>query len=356
MYCGISGTSDSRSEINIIEKNDNASFYEIISQQVSLFFTMDGYPVFSKGSERYLRNMLAVSPDQFLWDLNPYFSFIEKRQFQEAVQLCNDLEFKIPDIPQYAALLHMLKGKAALRMGDRAVAIDNLQKSLTIRYIENRALGLLAESFILENKLEDAQKILTESSTDTQIRSCSQDEFKYLLYIHDLTMTEIPPGKRKGRSQILKIMCRSSDALLVEQHLLYEADPTVIPLWHYYSFDLSARFWRWRIAREVLLQNNSLMESWKQVPLSFHEDPGLYAIKFLVENQNDAKNLLMLEKSAQGDLEDYLFISIAYILYAHDAQLHHNQQKSKEYATKAMHNNPVGFIKTLADSIKKEPR
>jgi len=297
-------------------------------------FNAEGYPVDDSGNELYPRKQNTLSPNEFLWNLNPYHTYIEKGLFQQAIRLCNDLIPKVPSIPEFNALLFGLLGKAQLSSGDRQNAMYNFNKSISAKKETNRTRLHLAEALILENKLDEAQTLLTDNLADTARLDYDGEARRITIYLYDRRMRNADATEMMPASRLLQ-QHHIFFAFLYEQHLLYKGDSREIPLSDYHPSELSAKFWRWRIARESLLLNKPLPDSWQQVPEMYYQDPALNAIKSLVASGYSPEFLTALEQSAQGNLEDFMFLPVTYLLYAREALNHNDSTAARQFTEKA---------------------
>jgi len=146
---------------NWIENREGTGAVVLHADQSDFAYNWEGYPLNESGLELYPRKINALSPTEFLWQLNPYYTRMDKKLFQEAAQLCKNLIPKTPNIPQFNALIYMLMGKAQLRQGEIHGAIGSFKISLAVKPEGNRARVHLAEALILEKRLEEAEKLLT---------------------------------------------------------------------------------------------------------------------------------------------------------------------------------------------------
>jgi serine/threonine protein kinase len=117
-------------------------------------FDFDGYPVDENGRRIYKENKNALSPTEFLLKLNSYGDLLKKKEYKEAISLCQNLIPYTPNIPDFQALIYMLLGKTQLKAGNIMEAITSLRKSIEIKRTRNRAYFYLAEALIINNKLD----------------------------------------------------------------------------------------------------------------------------------------------------------------------------------------------------------
>lgn len=324
-------------------KTEAGEIIKVRRKDASFYYNWEGYPVNASGTELFLRNKNALSPNDFLWELNPYFTFSEEKNFPKAIQLCQNLISRTPNVPQHNALIYMLLGKAQMNLGDRKGAIENFNKSLTIKPDANGTQIHLAEALILNKQYEEAYKLLTENYSRMKDSNHLIEATKYLMFLDS-----IKPKKEFQTYSALMKKYKIYEGYLREQYLCYDGNTESTPFLYYYSFELTEKFWRWRIAHEVLLQKKPLRESWKQVPAKYYGDPGLSAIRSLVESRAHPDGLSILEKEAQGNLESYLFLPAAYLLYADQALKQNNKKSAYAYMQKALKSDPIGHLKSMA--------
>jgi len=330
--------------------------YAIIakSKNHNFIYDFEGFPFNHKAqkSNNYL------SPTELLWKLNIYYTYIEKKLYSNAIELCETLLSQAPDLPILKALLYMLLGKAQAASGNIEKAIQNYQLSLASQKEGNRAIIYLFEQLILQRRLEEAKKIIQKSEAGSNLIGISNsidyshDAKRYYIYLSYLE-NKYEQAEKMIDSITPWAISEVYRGFLKEQYLTYKGDKSEVPLDFYGKYEISEKFWRWRLVREVLVMNKPLSEAFSKIPQEFYQDIGLKAVECLAKKDYLSNCLAPLEESAEHNLEDALFLPAVYLLYAKSAYEESNQRLAKHYARKALAATPLGFLKTQALSYLK---
>lgn len=330
--------------------------YAIIAKSNNHTFTFDfeGFPFNFKAE----KPNNYPSPSELLWKLNIYQTYIEKKLYDNAVELCEKLLLQVPDMPSLKALLYMLLGKAQAELGNREKAIYNYQLSLANQKEGNRAIIYLLEQLILHGKLEEAKNLIQKSAASSYFPIMNNP----IDYSHDAKRFNVYllyfENKYEQAEKIIDSITPWAinevyRGFLKEQYLTYKGDNSVVPLNSYGKYEISEKFWRWRVVRETLVMNKPLPEAISKIPQEFYQDIGLKAIICLTKKDYLNGCLTSLEKSAEHDLEDALFLPAVYLLYAKSASEESNIRMAKYYARKAFYGKAIGFLKNQALSYLK---